>query len=145
MKRILVLVCLVLFLGTFISAGYVAAAERFVNNNDGTVTDTQTNLMWADKDNSSNINWYAAQSYCEGYSGGGKTGWRMPTIDELGQLYNSGAFGNAIQRTSAYGQVWSANTSSNSAAAFFNFSTGKSGYDYMSIGKYLALPVRSGK
>ena len=67
MKRILVLVFLVLFLGSFVSAEY-AAADRFVNNKNGTVTDTQTGLMWADHDNGSNINWYAAKGYCKGYS-----------------------------------------------------------------------------
>ncbi len=47
MKRILFLVCLVMLLGSFVSAEYAAAAERFVNNNNGTVTDTdtQTGLM----------------------------------------------------------------------------------------------------
>ena len=40
MKRILVLVFLVLFLGSFVSAEY-AAADRFVNNKNGTVTDSR--------------------------------------------------------------------------------------------------------
>jgi len=35
-------------LGTYASAGYAAATDRFVNNKDGTVTDTQTGLTWAD-------------------------------------------------------------------------------------------------
>ena len=53
MKKILVFVCLVVFLVTFVSAA--TAADRFVKNNDGTVTDTETNLMWAAKDNGSDI------------------------------------------------------------------------------------------
>jgi hypothetical protein len=43
----------------FCMAGLVmkgdAQADRFVNNGNGTVTDTQTGLMWADHDNGSNI------------------------------------------------------------------------------------------
>ncbi len=79
----------------FCAAGLVmsgeAQAARLVNNNDGTVTDTQTGLMWADHDNGSNINWSNAKNYCEGYNGGGKSGWRMPTLDELRSL-NSSAY-----------------------------------------------------
>jgi len=44
---------------------------RFIAYDDGTVLDTKTNLMWAAKDNGSNINWQGAKSYCENYRGGG--------------------------------------------------------------------------
>jgi len=145
MKRILVLVCMVLFLMTFVSAEDAAAADRFVNNNDGTVTDTQTNLMWADRDNGSNINWFNAKIYCEGYSGGGKSGWRMPTIAELRNLHNSGAYGSVIKKTGSY-YVWSSETR-DSEAATFNFTYGFWGWHPQSntIAIYRVLPVRSGK
>jgi hypothetical protein len=39
------------------------AAERFVENKNGAVTDTKTGLMWAAKDNGSKINWYDAKKY----------------------------------------------------------------------------------
>ncbi len=141
MKRILVLVCLVLFLGSFVSAEYAAAA-RFVNNGDGTVTDTQTRLMWADRDNGSNINWYQAKSYCEGYSGGGKSGWRMPTTDELRTLYNSYAYGPVIRKTGL--AVWSSETR-NSETGIFNFYNGyQLWYPQSGDNGVRALPVRSG-
>ena len=143
MKRILVLVFMLLFLGSFVSAEYAAAVDRFVNNKDGTVTDTQTGLMWADKDNGSKIQWGNAKSYCEGYIGGGKSGWRMPTIEELGQLHNSGAYGSVIGKT-GYG-VWSSETRG-SAAAYFNFDSGSRVWDPQSFSDGpRALPVRSGK
>jgi len=143
MKRVAIFAVMAVLLGCFVF-GICAAADRFVKNNDGTVTDTQASLMWADKVLNSSRTWDEAKSYCEGYSGGGKSGWRMPTIDELRQLYNSGAFGTIIQNNAGYGQVWSANEAS-ATAAFFNFQTGQRGFDYKTIGKYLALPVRSGK
>lgn len=81
-----------MLLGSLVSDEYAAAA-RLVNNNDVTVIDTQTGLMWADKDNGwPPIDWSNAKSYCEGYSEGGKAVWRMPTMDELGLLHNSGAY-----------------------------------------------------
>ena len=138
MKRILFFVCMVLFLGSFVFAEYAAAA-RFVNNGNGTVTDTQTGLMWADQDNGAKINWTNAKIYCEGYSGGGKSGWRMPTSDELWQLYDSRAYGSVIRKT-AY-EVW---TSREFVLIEFSFANQqwKPGYD----GYYArALPVRSGK
>ena len=142
MKRILVLVFVVLFLGTLVSAEYAAAA-RFVNNKDGTVTDTKTDLMWADKDNGGDINWVNAKSYCEGYNGGGKSGWRMPTMEELLQLYNSSAYGSLIKRTGSY--VWSSETSGSEAASIF-FYSGNRSWDHQSSGSNnRALPVRSGK
>ena len=144
MKRILVFVFLVFFLGTFVSAEYAAAADRFVNNKDGTVTDTQTGLMWADSDNGSDVNWYTAESYCKGYSGGGKSGWRMPAIAELAQLYNSNAYISVIKKTGWL--VWASETR-DSEAAYFTFFYGHRTWgnqSYVFEGSR-ALPVRSTK
>jgi uncharacterized caspase-like protein len=63
---------------------------RFIAYDNGTVLDTGTNLMWAAKDNGSDINWQGAKSYCENYRGGGYSDWRMPTQDELAGLYDAG-------------------------------------------------------
>ena len=62
--------------------------DRFIAYDDGTVLDTRTNLMWAEKDNGRNINWVNAKSYCENYRGGGYTDWRMPTRHELFGLFD---------------------------------------------------------
>lgn len=61
---------------------------RFIAYDNGTVLDTKTNLMWAAKDNGNDVNWANARSYCESYRGGGYTDWRMPTQDELSELYD---------------------------------------------------------
>lgn len=90
MKRILVLAFMFLVLEVSGIAEYAAAADRFVKNTNDTVTDTQTGLMWAAKDNGENINWQDAKSYCENYRGGGYTDWRMPTRGELAALSDKG-------------------------------------------------------
>jgi len=64
--------------------------NRFIAYINDTVLDTRTNLMWAAKDNGANINWQSARTYCDNYRGGGYTDWRMPTLDELGGLYDAG-------------------------------------------------------
>ena len=58
------------------------AAAGLVDNGDGTVTDSDTGLMWANKARNS-VTWDTAKGYCEGYNGGGRSGWRMPTVSEL--------------------------------------------------------------
>ena len=81
-------------LGRFKAAGKIPPKEikndgRFIAYDDGTVLDTKTNLMWAAKDNGSDINWADAKAYCENYHGGGYNDWRLPTQDELAGLYDS--------------------------------------------------------
>ena len=46
------------------------AAAGLVDNGDGTVTDSDTGLMWANKARNS-VTWDTAKGYCEGYNGGG--------------------------------------------------------------------------
>ena len=127
---------------------------RYSAYNNGTVLDTQTNLMWAEKDNGSNINWANAKSYCENYRGGGYTDWRMPTQDELAGLYDK-----AKNYRSACGDVnltklirltctapWASETRG-SVAATFVFSNGERYWfrQQSGDGAGRALPVRSGK
>lgn len=71
-------------------SGYIETRMdgRFIAYENGTVLDNKTNLMWAAKDNGSNINWADAKFYCESYCEGGFTDWRMPTQDELAGLYD---------------------------------------------------------
>jgi uncharacterized caspase-like protein len=71
------------------TANEIRRDGRFIAYEDGTVLDTNTNLMWAAKDNGTDINWTNAKSYCENYRGGGYTDWRMPTQDELVGLYDA--------------------------------------------------------
>jgi len=64
--------------------------DRFIAYKNGTVFDIKTNLMWAANDNGSNIKWKDAKDYCETYSVGGYVDWRMPTENELSELFKNG-------------------------------------------------------
>ncbi len=68
----------------------IARDERFIAYANGTVLDTRTGLMWAAGDNGEDISWHDAKKYCEDYIGGWHKDWRMPTLDELSGLYNTG-------------------------------------------------------
>jgi hypothetical protein len=88
MRIILYLLVLVLSLSDALPAAEIARDGRFIAYNDGTVLDTKTNLMWAGKDNGSDISWSQAETYCVNYRGGGYSDWRMPSADELAGLYD---------------------------------------------------------
>ena len=71
-------------------ARYVRGAKpsnlhSYTNNLDGTVTDTDTGLMWAQVPAASTT-WDAALSYAENLAMGGFTDWRLPNIKELQTL-----------------------------------------------------------
>jgi hypothetical protein len=158
MKKGTVTVWLMLvFMGVFALTGYAVAADRFINNGNGTVTDTQTGLIWAAQDNGSDINWYNAKGYCEGFSKGG-TGWRLPTQSELSGLYQSGlrSWGSHAIKLSGY-EVWTSETrisiyGSDDAGDLY-FVTGSKGwfpktkavYNSSIYTAHRALPVRTVK
>jgi hypothetical protein len=79
-----------------------AFANRFVNNNDGTITDHATGLMWQ-KSGSSFLSNRRAKKYIEQLNGqrfAGHSDWRMPTVEELASLLapkkNNGAHINPV-------------------------------------------------
>ena len=87
----------------------------------GVVKDTKTGLEWKvgpDK----NTNWNEARSWVQSLNLDGG-GWRMPTMDELANLYNDGA--RKFNRTSLLKTtgwwVWSGETNGSLHAWGFNF------------------------
>jgi hypothetical protein len=66
-----------------------AWAGNYVDNGDGTVTDTSTGLMWQQTTAPGTYTWYQAMSYCGSLSLAGYTDWWLPTIDELKSLIDT--------------------------------------------------------
>jgi len=126
------------------------ASDRFSNNDDGTVTDVKTGLMWAATDNGIPINWPDALSYCQNYSSAGYTDWRLPTLAELVSLFETqyknkrGYHITKLIDTSAQ-SLWASETRGFEAARF-NFTYGKVYWLRQSYsGPTRVLPVRSSK
>jgi hypothetical protein len=135
----------------------IQADERFIDNGDGTVTDTLTSLMWAAADNMGDINWDDAQTYCKNppIAGYKYSDWRLPTIHELKTLYDKDLEGYetdcglnvrihpVIRLSCAW--VWTIDSQAISAYAF----SFRKGYHYSTLmltkKNYRALPVRSVK
>jgi hypothetical protein len=70
--------------------------NNFVNNGDGTVTDTNKGLMWQQSSPETGMNWEQALSYCEGLTTGGHNDWRLPTVKELQSIVDYGRYDPAI-------------------------------------------------
>lgn len=73
---------------TDLKDGDIARDGRFIAYANGTVLDTKTNLMWAERNDGKGLTWDDAWDYCKNYRAGGYTDWRMPTIDELETIYD---------------------------------------------------------
>ena len=146
------------FLAGSMEISRASTSERFTDNGDGTVTDHELRLMWAQSDNQGDIDWQDAERYCEmGPPNllGKYDNWRMPTLDELRSLYvedqeyagYESDCGQLVRIVPAIrlscGWIWCAEKKAISARVF-TFSRGYHYTDRMSARRnYRALPVRS--
>ena len=123
--------------------------DRFIDNGDGTYTDTCTNLMWlggtADVNlngeirSGDNLTFQDAVQFCDNFNQGGFTDWRLPTIMELSTLAAEQSQTRVIQPIemfAAFGEPehWSSTESTVIQNQVFAF---KPGWDYRLEG---ALP-----
>jgi hypothetical protein len=119
------------------------AASSFVDNGDGTVTDTGTNLMWEQATDKNTYTWKQAMAYCDNLTLGGHSDWRLPTRNELQSLVNYRRYSPAISfsyfpkfKTSYFPRTapsyyWASTTSATSASGqawFVNFRFGEAYY-----------------
>lgn len=142
-----------------LTAGGAVAADRFVDNGDGTITDRELGLVWAKSDNQGDIGWKDAARWARfsfPYTvPGGHTDWRLPTLDELRSLYRDtpdyeGYEAGCGQRVRVIpeielscGWVWSSEVSAIQARAF-SFARGYPLTDRMAHSRgYRALAVRT--
>ena len=71
----------------------IPAKDRFVDNQDGTLTDRKTNLMWIKNgwrlDFVSAVTWWDAVRKSKDLKVGGYDDWRLPTIEEWNSLIDT--------------------------------------------------------
>lgn len=130
---------------------------RYVDGGDKTVTDTVTGLMWAARDNGADITWDEAKRFCENYRGGGYSDWRMPAVEELRTMYDTGCSQVAecyeshelrihvtpLIRLTCYA-VWASQIEGSRRARYFGFYAGHVYWHDRSLSEYFrAMPVRS--
>jgi hypothetical protein len=166
---IIAITVMAILMGSFITVQSSTAGEkdrdgRFIAYDNGTVLDTKTNLMWAEKDNGSTLNWVLAKSYCESYRGSDYKDWRLPTQDELAGLYDEAITNTTDNGRTAHltklihlasGSIWTSESSvlphasavsHADTASIFIFTRGKRfSIRAESAVEVCALPVRSNK
>ncbi len=60
--------------------------NQWIDNNDSTVSDQNTRLMWQKSDSVAAFNWENAIAYCEASTTGNHQDWRLPNAKELQSL-----------------------------------------------------------
>jgi len=125
--------------------------NAFVDNGDGTVTDTSTVLMWQQETAPGGYNWEQALAYCENLSLGGHSDWRLPTVKELRSLVDYSQYAPAIDttffpNTVSSSHYWSSTTDAASTSGAWDvyFYDGGGHWRYKSDGNYVRA-VRGGQ
>lgn len=88
----------------------LSAASRYMDNGDGTVTDTQTKLIWQKTLDETGRAWDVASQYCENLELGGSSDWRLPRVDELHTITNYALLPAIDPVFVGAGSCWSATT-----------------------------------
>ncbi len=115
-----------------VQAGIEWPDPRLINNNDGTVTDRLSGLMWQSA-SIANKTWQEALDYANGSTEAGYTDWRLPNVNELTSLVNLGTGSNVTWLNQSgfknfqAGDYWTSTTySANPSTAYtvtFDWST----------------------
>ena len=137
--------------------GYYVRAVRggqsnnnFIDNGNGTVTDTITGLMWQQATAPGTYSWKQAITYCENLTLAGYSDWRLPNRNELQSIVDYSRYNPSIDTTYFPGTVayyyWSSTTPADytSYAWFVNFYNG-SVYIYYKFGGFYVRAVRGGQ
>lgn len=93
-----------------------ATTDTWLANDDGTVTDLATALIWQQQDDGLRRTQANAITYCESLSLAGNTNWRLPNIKELFSIVDHRADSPAIDER-AFLNTFSSSYRSSSASA----------------------------
>jgi len=110
-----------LFLLTFTGI----ASSEYIDNGDGTITDTSASLMW--QKTYGQGNWDTANSYCTQAGTGGYSDWRLPALTELQLLVDHGHYPTIDPIFSCEGWLYWTSTAAEDSAWVVNFSNGSAG------------------
>jgi len=141
------------FYGYYVRAvrsGQCGPFDNFIDNGDGTVTNTDTGLMWQQYGTIETTTWQEALAYCENLDLAGYDDWRLPNVTELQSLVDYERYSPTINTTyfpntqSSY--YWSSTTIANDTSYAWNvdFLDGYVGNYGKSDGHYVRA-VRSGQ
>jgi|GEM_PF-855833 len=139
-----------------IQAGVVWPSPRFTDNDDYTVTDNLTGLMWTKnaKPAGNSMVWQDALDYVKTLNTGGYTDWRLPNVNELESLFDYSQANPNLPQGNPFTNVqnldldkyWGSTTNANStdSAWVINLQFGGVDPGINKSGNYYAWPVRGG-
>jgi hypothetical protein len=113
----------------------VSMPISFTDDGNGTVTDSNTGLMWQQGEVTPTVTWEAALTYCENLSLGDSSDWRLPNIKELRSIADDTRSGPPLDPTYFPGvqaaRYWSSTTlfGHTGSAWFVDFSSGLASYN----------------
>jgi hypothetical protein len=119
----------------------------FFDNDNGTVTDKKTGMVWQKEDDGTDRTWESSLIYCEGLVLGGKSDWRLPNIKELGFIVNRKT--NPAVYTTYFPEntlaYWSSTTFAEETSRSFitSFGWGQINYSPLKTDSHYARCVRS--
>ncbi len=121
----------------------------FKDNEDGTITDHATGLMWQRSDSDKIMNYWDAKAYIDELNHkkfAGYSDWRLPTVDELKSLITKNKQSNNLYIypifNGGYLSFWTADQHVSGNAWSFNFNTRKFG-DANLLALFYVRAVRS--
>ena len=122
------------------SSKQVSIVRYSLGDNNETVTDYKTDLIWQRADDEKGRNWAAAKQYCGELVLGGKADWRLPSIQELNTIVDYSQSNPSIDPkfSCSLGSYWSSSALNISTSGAWNvdFNDGyvdahcKTGYGY---------------
>jgi len=124
--------------------------DNFIDNGDGTVTNTDKGLMWQQDTVPSTYNWQGALYYCETLTLASHNDWRLPKVNELQSLVDYTRYNPSINTTFFPNTVssgyWSSTTSAYGPSGAWGVRIGNGGVGYggKSSGGYVRA-VRGGQ
>jgi len=122
--------------------------NRFIKNEDGTISDSVTGLIWGptlEKE----MTWDEAIKACADLEYAGHKDWRLPTVNELFSLVDRKKYNPAIDKDffpdTKSRRYWTSETDADytDIAWFVSFFDGDVGYDGKDFVYYYVRPVRS--
>jgi hypothetical protein len=76
------------FFVLYVRGSEIYGINDFKDNQDGTITDKATGLMWMAKDSGTGMSWEDALSYGQNFEFAGYTDWRLQNVKELQSIVN---------------------------------------------------------
>lgn len=116
----------------------VTLPNHFTNNNDGTITDNLTELVWQQSAYNDSLSWEQALNYADTNQLGNLIDWRLPNIKELQSLNDETKTNPSINSLFNIGssfKAWSSTTLPNQTTKAWYIDTqfGITTYDYKTV------------